>query len=518
MSKIIQLYSDKDKKIKAYPKTLASQVYMDDGTTTINSQLDNIVKTIYPSSVGADDGQLLKNIFDNATNGKFLLVGKFKCRTPFTIDLSKISVEGQNNCILDFSEMPTTIPVAVTLIRTTTETKLNSLKKIKIVGNRAWSLSDDTDGVIDTSGTIGLEVRANNTQCRDIIIENFYKGFSVEKYGYCLDIQAKISRCCIGVDIPNGYSGCEFGERISFSNSTIHDNKIGVSCNWENTDLRFINCSFDYNRVNEIVVTSGFVTCTEVHFEFGNWLEGGTPLTPIDTDNDFKIDGNKSSLKLLNCDINIHGSKNFKPFKQLNNSFLTLQNIWWQHATSYTYNFADYIDGANKNTSFIKIEKIGRNLPLVLDYTNDCYTERLKNGQKIIFELPNGGDNILMQCEQDGRFAMYRKENGNFNSMIYYDVVGDKRWHTSSGILSETKFWEGAKSLTPSGSPFTVANNNPYPIYVCINGGTVTQIVYKGRSTFTCDTGMTKGMILLAPNDRLDIVYTVAPTVQTIAM
>lgn len=42
MSKIIQLYSDKDKKIKAYPKTLASQVYMDDGTTTINSQLDSI--------------------------------------------------------------------------------------------------------------------------------------------------------------------------------------------------------------------------------------------------------------------------------------------------------------------------------------------------------------------------------------------------------------------------------------------------------------------------------------------
>lgn len=42
MSKIIQLYSDKNKTIKAYPKTLASQVYMDDGQTTITSHLESI--------------------------------------------------------------------------------------------------------------------------------------------------------------------------------------------------------------------------------------------------------------------------------------------------------------------------------------------------------------------------------------------------------------------------------------------------------------------------------------------
>ena len=39
MSEIIQLYKDKNKTIKAYLKTLASEIYMSDGTTIIESQL-----------------------------------------------------------------------------------------------------------------------------------------------------------------------------------------------------------------------------------------------------------------------------------------------------------------------------------------------------------------------------------------------------------------------------------------------------------------------------------------------
>lgn len=39
MSEIIQLYSDKEKQVKAYPKTLASEVYMEDGQTTVSEQV-----------------------------------------------------------------------------------------------------------------------------------------------------------------------------------------------------------------------------------------------------------------------------------------------------------------------------------------------------------------------------------------------------------------------------------------------------------------------------------------------
>lgn len=42
MSEIIQLYKDKEKTIKVYAKTLASEVYLDDGTTKIGNKFDKI--------------------------------------------------------------------------------------------------------------------------------------------------------------------------------------------------------------------------------------------------------------------------------------------------------------------------------------------------------------------------------------------------------------------------------------------------------------------------------------------
>jgi hypothetical protein len=66
------------------------------------------------------------------------------------------------------------------------------------------------------------------------------------------------------------------------------------------------------------------------------------------------------------------------------------------------------------------------------------------------------------------------------------------------------------QAITPTGSPYTYTNSDPFAEDVIISGGTVSQIsvVRAGSSTLT---GLTSGNFHLQPGDGLTVTYSVAP-------
>jgi len=60
---------------------------------------------------------------------------------------------------------------------------------------------------------------------------------------------------------------------------------------------------------------------------------------------------------------------------------------------------------------------------------------------------------------------------------------------------------------TITASPFTQANNNGYPVEVCVHGGTVSVISIDGTAT-----GLTSGSFIVNPGDSIGLTYSSAPT------
>ena len=101
MSEIVQLYKDEQKTIKVYPKTLASEVYVDENTT-FGEQLEQ-VSFISPS--GNDDTNLLQSILSNK---KILRLGKgtFKVSSLTLDDNAKIITCGYETVIKQIEGTP----------------------------------------------------------------------------------------------------------------------------------------------------------------------------------------------------------------------------------------------------------------------------------------------------------------------------------------------------------------------------------------------------------------------------
>ena len=74
--------------------------------------------------------------------------------------------------------------------------------------------------------------------------------------------------------------------------------------------------------------------------------------------------------------------------------------------------------------------------------------------------------------------------------------------------------WHGDRSiLTVTESPFTFVNLENFPVMVFISGGTVSSVKFS-RDAITFDNcGVLSGPIALNPNDRIEVVYALAPTI-----
>ena len=70
----------------------------------------------------------------------------------------------------------------------------------------------------------------------------------------------------------------------------------------------------------------------------------------------------------------------------------------------------------------------------------------------------------------------------------------------------------GAAPITPTGSPFTWQNTNPYPVAVIISAGTVTTVEFSRDGVTFFAVGLLAGQYHLSPGDRIRVTYAVAPT------
>lgn len=62
-------------------------------------------------------------------------------------------------------------------------------------------------------------------------------------------------------------------------------------------------------------------------------------------------------------------------------------------------------------------------------------------------------------------------------------------------------------AITVGASPFTFFNNQSYPVFVTVTGGTVSAITVNGVAT-----GLTSGTFYLAPGSNITVTYSAAPT------
>jgi hypothetical protein len=67
-------------------------------------------------------------------------------------------------------------------------------------------------------------------------------------------------------------------------------------------------------------------------------------------------------------------------------------------------------------------------------------------------------------------------------------------------------------AITVTASPFTYINQTGVTADVIVSGGTVSQIEFSRDGATFFGVGVTSGMLMLSPYDRLRVTYTAAPT------
>ena len=114
------------------------------------------------------------------------------------------------------------------------------------------------------------------------------------------------------------------------------------------------------------------------------------------------------------------------------------------------------------------------------------------------------------------------------NLTINYFNTGSGGIYDNATSSAFRNIWDGIASLyiypkrartsiSVTASPFTYSNSTSGYEYVLINGGNVTQILFK-RDTDKPATGVTSGFILLSPGDQLVVSYSALPTMSRIPM
>lgn len=404
---------------------------------------------------------LLKNIDKNGYYGNTYSVyfpkGIYKINSTVKI-LYSVANWYFDGAILDATDINGD---AVTIINTTEiKGELNySINGLRIVGN-----SDNTNGI-----QFGED---NNNDMHAIIFKNLSikgcnKALNMDKSNSYLitfyDTALDGNKLCINIS-----NSTNAGEKITFINSVLANSDTCVITENGNSDLYFINCSVDYNKVACIAKAGSQVSFIDCHIEWSNkeqehmqiygssaiYIRGGyiicqgtdTYTTPV-----FKVERD-AGVGLTIDGAFIHNLK--APSLVGNNAIVRLSNINsfkfgefpFKTPNFYTFSSTDkalpsFIEINNEYTiedGYISITKT--NNVIIKFYTKARNHNNFKNTYSIqsTGELPSGcsvwsASFFAIKLNSDGTWKkLYTQGEGNIATKIN-NVVGD--YYTDKSYL-----------------------------------------------------------------------------------
>lgn len=191
MSEIVQLYTDDN--VKAYPKTLASEVYLDDGSTKImdkfdevNSQLDTIenkVVELKGDKTGQTDiSEILKTCIEKAnTELKNVFIPKGDYKIDKTVELNDI------NNVTIMCEIGTNFIVSLTDVNNYNVIKFNNSNNIIFSGAKCTNTIDNLRSRNLYNGSFLSFNKCTFAEIYNCISENM--NYLVQLYQGCHDVK-----------------------------------------------------------------------------------------------------------------------------------------------------------------------------------------------------------------------------------------------------------------------------------------------------------------------------------------
>ena len=216
-----------------------------DKSIELSSQLDTIENDLN-SYIYVRDDEDLQDVINKSlsiNNATIILKPKrYILKESLIVDLSKIKIKG-NGAILDFSQAD------------------DNISCIKIIGSKVSPYNQNGNFIQELevvgsgkdNGQVGIEFcsTSSNEATSHINIEklniyNFGTGIKYTKYCYFIrHYSVDVYQCGTCVHMPDG--GTDYGENILFIGCALYNSILAVHNQNRDGDLRFTNCSIDYN-------------------------------------------------------------------------------------------------------------------------------------------------------------------------------------------------------------------------------------------------------------------------------
>lgn len=280
MSEIVQLYTDDN--VKAYPKTLASEVYLDDGSTKImdkfdkvNSQLDTIKTYITPEMFnGSNDYEKLQNAINYAIANKKLLTCKGE--KTYNID-NTLLINGVLNA--DFN--------GVTIKATTNNTVIEiNHKGINSYNGKIENLTIDCNNISDIGIKLTFSQRREFKSIKVININNVgiqCDAGNVNKFNY-IWLQALNTKI----------------NTVGFKNN-VYDNVVShmdiINCY---TSVEHNNGNCFYHEVHGLITNPKVMYKGSIFFKMNSYHHVILDKCYPDTQQIYYYLGNKGKLSITN--------------------------------------------------------------------------------------------------------------------------------------------------------------------------------------------------------------------------
>lgn len=233
---------------------------------------------VYPEWWGidgtSDDVEIQKALNSTSNNAKVLLAGKtYNMAGGITVRAGKHRLHGSKST-LDYSSVVgafNAVTVDGDLSAITPYGKsIDVLNGLELIGNTVGT------GIL-YSGT-SVNISPSHISTLNLSISLFSTGLQFGTNAYLISHHnIEVYRCTTCIYEPSGLSN--YGENISFYNSSFYNSNTVLNHANSNGDMYFFGCSFDYCGVSGatmFTVSGGRITMNGCHLEFAN---SGTPVT-----------------------------------------------------------------------------------------------------------------------------------------------------------------------------------------------------------------------------------------------
>jgi hypothetical protein len=270
----------------------------------------------------------------------------YKIISTLTVNLFTQSFNG-NGATLDFSTLSGSAVALTTQLTPPSNGLQNDLNYPGVISNaiRGWKILGPAKAANPRGTTVGFQPAQGHVSLSNVLIWGFGYGINYGTNVYCTEFNSvNVGQCSIGLRVPSG--GSNYGERLSFVNSTIYDNTLGIY-NYCNTGaIHFTNCSIDYNGKT---LESGNSAITELHNSWWECLDAGT--TGADGGVHATISDN-SRLVMIGGHIQLNGT----PSALTQNAFINSTGGAADFFNVFMFNLKNTGNVFDNGSGFVRIE------------------------------------------------------------------------------------------------------------------------------------------------------------------